>query len=553
MKTTAPEDRWIRPDEGVPADRKLKIFISYSRMDEDFAQELLTGLELVEFEPYLDKHDIAAGEDWEARLGRLIEAADTVVFVVSPDAISSERCAWEVDRTVSLKKRLLPVVWRRVDEAQVPERLKQLNYIFFDGQLTFAASLKALAVALRTDVDWIREHTRLGELALRWNSRERAEALLLRGDELAAAKAWIADPPQYTVEPTLLHHAFIQAGEDAELARTSAERQRLAQMAAAQAEREAAQADREKALDDMAAAVRRAQRALIIAAGSFACIVVGAIGVYNQAYLIRQYHWHWVMRPSVLTTVQETEMTGKVGTMFAECGRGCPTMVVVPSGKFVMGGSELPLDEGPLRTVTFAKPFAVAKFELTFAEWDHCVNAGACPPAASPEWGRGSQPVVQVSWNDAKKYVGWLKQMTGKDYRLLSESEWEYAARAGTTSDYFWGQEIGVENASCYICGNKWDGKRPSPVGSFKPNPFGLHDMHGNVWEWVEDIQHANYVGAPIDGSAWQSDADETARVIRGGGWGNQPYQLRVSYRGWNRTGSRRINVGLRVARSLNP
>jgi hypothetical protein len=119
-------------DVSSVGDRKLMVFISYSRRDEDFAQELLTGLELVGFEPYLDKHDIAAGEDWEARLGQLIEAADTVVFVISPDAVASERCAWEVERTVALKKRLLPNVRRRVDEAQVPARLKQLNYLFFD-------------------------------------------------------------------------------------------------------------------------------------------------------------------------------------------------------------------------------------------------------------------------------------------------------------------------------------------------------------------------------------------------------------------------------------
>src|SRR5215468_12524857 len=169
-------------DARAAEDRKLKVFISYSRKYEDFAQELLSGLQLSGFESYLDKHDIAAGEDWEARLGRLIEAADTVVFVISPDAVASERCAWEVDRTVTLKKRLLPIVWRRVDEAEVPQKLKQLNYIFFDRPLTFAPSLKALATALRTDLEWIREHTRLGEAAMRWKARGRNEALLLRGE-----------------------------------------------------------------------------------------------------------------------------------------------------------------------------------------------------------------------------------------------------------------------------------------------------------------------------------------------------------------------------------
>jgi hypothetical protein len=147
-------------------DAKLRVFVSYSRKDDAFAQELVTGLEFGGFQPYLDKHDIAAGEEWETRLGRLIEAADTVVFVISPDAVASECCAWEVKRTTELKKRLLPIVWRAVPEAEVPPRLKQLNYIFFDKPHSFAPSLAALAAALRTDLDWIREHTRLGEAAL---------------------------------------------------------------------------------------------------------------------------------------------------------------------------------------------------------------------------------------------------------------------------------------------------------------------------------------------------------------------------------------------------
>jgi TIR domain len=261
---------------GVEEPVKLKVFISYSRKDEDFAQELLGALEIMGFEPYLDKHDIAAGEDWEVRLGRLIEAADTVVFVISPDAVASERCAWEVERTVTLKKRLLPIVFRRVEEAQVPTHLKQLNYIFFDRPLNFIPPLKALTTALKTDIAWIREHTRLGEAALRWDARGRAEALLLRGEELAAAKSWLGAQPQFAPEPTLLHHEFIKAGEDAEAARSSAERQRLDQMAAAQAEREkalererAAQEEREKALERERTALRRGRRALAVATGLF--------------------------------------------------------------------------------------------------------------------------------------------------------------------------------------------------------------------------------------------------------------------------------------------
>jgi hypothetical protein len=424
-------------DVSAPGDSKLRVFISYSRKDEDFAQELLAGLELAGFEPYLDKHDIAAGEDWEARLGRLIEAADTVVFVISPDAVASERCAWEVERTVALKKRLLPIVWRRVDEAQVPLPLKQLNYLFFDRPLMSVPTLQALGTALRTDLDWIREHTWLGEAALRWDARGRNEALLLRGDELAAAKAWLAAQPQFAPEPTLLHHEFIKAAEDAETARTSAERQRLDEMATAQAEREKALDQTKLAQDEREKALRRGQRALAGVAGLFVCIIVGAIGWYKQDFLKEQYQWRVVMRPSVLTAAKEREKASKPGSNFKECANGCPTMIVVPAGKFTMGSPETEEDgspfEGPQHEVTIAKPFAVGKTDVTFAEWDICAAVGACPKVADNTWGRGDRPVILVSWEEAKGYITWLSRMTGKDYRLLSEAEWEYSARAGTT------------------------------------------------------------------------------------------------------------------------
>jgi formylglycine-generating enzyme required for sulfatase activity len=533
-------------EAGIAAENPLKVFISYSRKDEDFAEELLTGLALLGFQPYLDKHDIVAGEDWEARLGRLIEAADTVVFVISPDAVASERCAWEVERTIVLKKRLLPIVWRRVDEAQVPSRLRQLNYIFFDRPLMSVPSLAMLATALKTDIDWVREQTRLGEAALRWDARGRAEALLLRGEELASARGWLAAQPQYASEPTLLHLEFISSSEDAEEARTAVEQQRLDQMRAA-LEREKSAVERAKA------AVQRTQRALASTAALFACIVVGGVGWYYEGPLKEQYHWRVAMGPLVLATHEEVQLAAVPGAAFKECARGCPTMIVVPAGKFMMGSVEGGSnDEMPQHEVAIAKPFAVGKFEISFAEWDECTTAGSCPTVSDNGWGRMNRPVVLVSWEDAKRYVAWLAGLTGKDYRLLSEAEWEYAARAGSTTAYWWGPEIGTGNANCYSCGTQWDGKQTSPVGIFKPNAFGLYDMLGNVWEWVEDDWHSSYRDAPIDGSVWRGGED-TSQVIRGGAWGNNPAELRSAYRGWNRPGSRRINIGFRVARSLSP
>ncbi len=549
-------------DAGAAADSKFKVFISYSRKDEDFAQELLAGLQLAGFEPYLDKHDIAAGEDWEARLGRLIEAADTVVFVISPDAVASERCAWEVERTVELKKRLLPIVWRRVEEAQVPPRLKQLNYIFFDKPLMSVPSLTALTTALKTDLGWIREHTRIGEASLRWDGRGRNDALLFRGDELAAAKAWLANPPQYAPEPSLLHHEFIKAGEDAEAARSTAERQRLDQMAAAQAEREkalerekAAQGEREKALNDLAAAVRRGQRALAGAAGLFGCIVLGAIGVWNQKYLIEQYHWRFRMGPSVLTAAQEQNKAGKRGpdSAFKECSTGCPTMIVVPAGKFMMGSPDSEKDryesEGPQREVAIAKSFAVGKTEVTFDEYAACVAAGACQKPPDGGFGRGDRPVINVSWDEAKTYTTWLSRMTGKEYRLLTEAEWEYAARAGNQGRWSFGDDDARLGEYAWYSDNS-DGKT-QPVAKKKPNTFGLHDMHGNVMEWVEDCP-VLYDKAPTDGTA-ATEPNCSARVLRGGSWFIIPGSVRAAYRTWDDPGLRFIYLGFRVARVLPP
>ena len=219
----------------------LRVFISYARRDcTDFADELLAGLEVAGFDPFLDRHDIAGGEDWEARLGGLIRAADTVVFVISPASVGSERCAWEVAKAEELSKRIIPVVATEVPEAETPERLRRRNYIFFSEGHSFARSLNELAKALRLDLDWIREHTRLAELAARWRDRDKAEVLLLRGSELEAAKTWLNGWKAGAPEPTDLHRGFISESDAAENVALGAERKRLEEMATAQAAREEA-------------------------------------------------------------------------------------------------------------------------------------------------------------------------------------------------------------------------------------------------------------------------------------------------------------------------
>jgi len=206
------------------------------------------------------------------------------------------------------------------------------------------------------------------------------------------------------------------------------------------------------------------------------------------------------LRPKVLSPEAERALQPK--QTFKECAN-CPEMVVVPAGSFLMGSPESEEghsgDEGPQHRVTFAKAFAVSKYEVTFDDWDACVALGGCGYVPGDEgWGRGARPVIQVSWDDVEQYVAWLSRQTGKPYRLLSEAEWEYAARAGSDTAYPWGDEIGKGNANsgCAI------GCRTASVGSFPTNAFGLHDMHGNVWEWVQDCYHFGYDGARTDGSA---------------------------------------------------
>jgi formylglycine-generating enzyme required for sulfatase activity len=254
-------------------------------------------------------------------------------------------------------------------------------------------------------------------------------------------------------------------------------------------------------------------------------------------------------------TCIETARVAAEPAEFTDCAVACPVMVVIPAGKFIMGSPEdkadRTADEGPRHEVAIARPFAVSKYEVTFAQWDACVAAAACP-RAKDAWGRGNLPVISISWDDARLYVAWLSRLTGEDYRLPTEAEWEYAARAGSSTRYAWGDEPGTGNANCNGCGGAAM-LQSSPVGSFRPNAFGLHDMEGNVWEWVEDVWHDSYQGAPADGSTWLEGGDASYRVIRGGSWHNEPELLRAAIRFKRHRKVQFDTLGFRVARTLRP
>ena len=244
----------------------------------------------------------------------------------------------------------------------------------------------------------------------------------------------------------------------------------------------------------------------------------------------------------------------------------CPSLVTVPAGEFLMGSPESEKgrgkDEGPQHKVVFEKPFAVGKYEVTFAEWDACTSQGGCGYKPSDEgWGRNKLPVLNVSWNDAGQYVAWLSKKTGKAYRLLTEAEWEYAARGSTkiteaTTPFSTGGTVGYKQANYdanFIYGPGKIGvyrQKTVAVGSLPRNAFGLHEMHGNVWEWVQDCYKPDYKDAPANGSAVTS-SDCRLRVLRGGSWNYYPRMLRSAYRYATSGDVRLNNAGFRVARNF--
>jgi formylglycine-generating enzyme required for sulfatase activity len=236
------------------------------------------------------------------------------------------------------------------------------------------------------------------------------------------------------------------------------------------------------------------------------------------------------------------------GETFRDCD-DCPELVVVPAGDFVMGSTLKPAEQPP-HSVTLRKTFAIGRKEVTFDEWDRCVAAGGCnytPPDQG--WGRGERPAINLSWADAKQYAAWLSKLTGQPYRLPTEAEWEYSARGGAATPFWWGKEVGAGHAKCADCGDKTP--RTVPAGSFRPNAFGLYDTSGNAAEWVEDCWNPSYKGAPADGSAWTS-GDCNLRVLRGGSFLDKAASATSSARFRYDNDVRYYANGFRVARDLN-
>ncbi len=240
-----------------------------------------------------------------------------------------------------------------------------------------------------------------------------------------------------------------------------------------------------------------------------------------------------------------------------------PEMVIIPAGNFRMGcvsGKGCSDNELPVRTVTFDEPFAMGKYEVTFAEYDRFAEATGRKKPGDAGWGRGKRPVIYVGWDDAQAYASWLSEQTGKRYRLPTEAEWEYAARGGMEAPFSTDECIDTEQAN-YNGNYGWRDcpetgvyrRETLEVGSLPANPWGLHEVHGNVWEWAADCWHVSYEGAPTDDPAWEQEGggDCGRRVLRGGSWGLKPGFLRSAARGWTDAGIRGSDLGFRLAQDL--
>ncbi|NNE06065.1 MAG: SUMF1/EgtB/PvdO family nonheme iron enzyme [Xanthomonadales bacterium] len=482
-------------------DKTPRYFISYSRADTAFVKRLIADLQDKDIDAWWDQMDIPAGVPWDTRIEYLVENCSAVIVLLSRSSVASKAVADEWSWGLTYHK---PVITLRLEECKVPMRLQRLNWI--DFTVDYAKGFKKLLEAL----DEMRDNPepRSGPKPHKQPPAHGPGKLMSAALAVVALAVgyllyeWFRDIP--TIQVTSLP-ANASVSVDGEfIGRTPVDIDYFKE------------GDKFELLLESEGYV--SHREIIEFPGS---------GIHEKD----------------ISLVPEDE-----ANFVAEI----PETIFIPGGSFTMGPAAGNSDQERFKQVTLAG-FHMSETEITFDQWDSCFDAGACADVDNSERGRGRHPVIFVSWHDAQDYVEWLSEETGEFWRLPSEAEWEYAARAGTTTLYSWGDappacHRELDNGANFI---ECD-EGTFPAGSFKPNAFGLYDMHGNVWEWVEDCVHDNYAGAPGDGSAWldedQGDCDK--RVLRSGSLDNQADALRAAHRNINDDARNTYDtVGFRVVR----
>jgi formylglycine-generating enzyme required for sulfatase activity len=528
-----------------------RVFINYRRVESlNQAQHLKTLFDKAfgEKRVFLDVRGIEGGENWLQTLERQVAACDAMVVLIGKEWTNlkdehgnrrldnpHDKVRFEISQALL---RNLPIVPVSIDGAAIPKAAQLPDSLM---QLALIQAMPLRAESFTQDAAAIIERLRV----LLAKLRQRGIPMWPAGlGFLAALTAGVATGPM------ILNQLGLPLLGDEQLRRSLAETQRRVD----EAENGARAAGQRLAEAELTAKSAETAHQSTLQRLSAAEKERDSI---SERLAIAQKERDEARRDVASANVKIRDLEARIAPT-AAAGRtirgcsDCPEMVVVPAGKFMMGSVNANADEKPVHDVTIPQPFAAGKYEVTFAEWEACVAGGGCLSNKSPGdagWGKGRRPAINVSWNDAKEYVSWLSRKTGQSYRLLTEAEWEYAARARSASAYAWGDNIGTGNANCEGCGSQWD-KQTAPVGSFAPNAFGLYDMHGNVWEWCEDNWHNDYTGnPPADGSVWRGD--DSRRVLRGGSWVNDPQFLRSANRFRLLPVARDNYVGFRVARTL--
>jgi TPR repeat protein len=390
---------------------KLRVFISYSRDDLKFADQLDAALSTYGFECLIDRYGISGGEDWKRRLGHLVSEADTVVFVLSPSSARSEICDWEVEEATRLNKRILPVNCRPLEGVSPPPRLRDLNYIFLYEEPKvlgsgFGTGLASLITALNTDFDWLRDHTRYLQRAIEWDTGGRPANRLLSGDDIAEAKAWVARRPKGAPEPTALHLDFIRASEEEAETRLSEQRKQLDAMAAAQAEREKALHEAEKALKQAADAQRRRatiRNIALLAVGGLAVVAVLFACDGNQQRITAEKQRH-----------EADEILGRATTIILNLQEGMDSETKHEAFALFQAGAELG-NASSIRNLGFAYRvgLGVPQDDVKAREWfekaaakdkQDSANAGEYY-AKQREW---YEKAAAHDWPPAMTMLGWL-------------------------------------------------------------------------------------------------------------------------------------------------
>ena len=502
------------------------IFLSYSTVDRERLLPLVVALEQQGWSVFWDHRSVPIGKDWREVIEEAVCQCRCVLVVWSEDSVKSKWVKEEATEGGN-RKVLLPI---RVDNVSPPFGFRETqagDFIGWNGGVDYPEFIR-LAGEIRTLLEKSdAEQERL--------AKEKAAADQ-KNREAAEHQRWLNESQARLAEE--------EAVKQKKLAQERAAAQKAREEAERQAKAKQEQLKREQAtINDR---VPPDKKFPLIPALLLSTAVLGGGG----------YYWKSSVHQS--KPVEEESLVGQAPTVVSPASVVPePDMVDIPAGTFTMGcvesrdvveGMDKCYDsEKPAHEVTL-NAFKMAKTEVTFDQWDACEKAKACPHAEDQGWGRGNRPVINVSWDDiTQKYIPWLSQETGKHYRLPTEAEWEYAARGGADTAYPWGNAIGKGNANCdnSSCGDKFE--YTAPVGSFAANGYGLNDMNGNVWEWVEDSWHSDYKGAPADGSAWESGGSASG-VLRGGSWYGGAQDVRSANRSDGTPDNRYYGIGFRLA-----